>query len=136
MSTLTINFKKKISTRIKAALAVLACFGILFGAIAVTPLTANAQGSRYALTIRNYSRYRIDRLYLSTSDENSWGPDQLGQNVINANSAFTLTNIRPGEYDIKIVDRSGDGCTIRRVSVFEDKVWTLTTASLLQCQGY
>ena len=104
--------------------------------IAVTPLTANAQGSRYALTIRNYSRYRIDRLYMSASDENLWGPDQLGQNMIYSDSQFTLTNIRPGEYDIRIVDASGDRCTIKGVSVFENKIWTITTANLLQCEGY
>jgi hypothetical protein len=101
----TINFfSKRISARIRATMAVLGCFGILLGAVAMMPLSANAQGSRYALTICNYSRYRIDRLYLSASDENTWGPDQLGQRVMNVGTEFTLTNIRPGEYDLKVVD--------------------------------
>jgi hypothetical protein len=82
-------------------LVVLGCLGILLGAVAVAPLQANAQGSRYALTVHNRSRYQIDRLFLSSTDENNWGPDQLGQRVIYSNSDFTLTNIRPGEYDFK-----------------------------------
>jgi len=100
MSTLTMNFSKKISTRFKLALAGLGCFAICsrgcYGAA-----DANAQGNRYSLTVRNYSRYRIDRLYMSASDENLWGPDQLGRHTIYSDSQFTLTNIRPGEYDIR-----------------------------------
>jgi hypothetical protein len=136
MKRLKTIFNKGIFTRFKSAVAALGCLGILFGAVAVAPLQAKAQGSRYALTVHNQSRYQIDRLFLSASDVDSWGPDQLGQRVIYSYSDFTLTNIRPGEYDIKVVDHQGDGCVIRRVSVFEDKQWTLTDASLLRCEGY
>ena len=66
MSRLTMNFDKRLSTRLKAVLAVLGCLGLLLGAVA--PRKASAQGSRYVLTVRNQSRYQIDRLYLSTSD--------------------------------------------------------------------
>jgi len=122
--------------RFKTALATLSCFGLLLGAIAVTPVRANAQGSRYVLTVRNLTRFQIDRLYLSPSDDENWGPDQLGRRVIGAYSDFSLTNVRPGEYDIKVVDDDGDGCVIRRVSFFESKIWTLTNANLLRCEGY
>jgi hypothetical protein len=136
MTTLRTTTNKRVSMRLKAALVTLAFFGLLLGTVAVAPLRANAQGSRYLLTVRNQSRFQIDRLYLSASDEDNWGPDQLGRRVISAYSDFSLTNIRPGEYDIKIVDHDGDGCVIRRVSFFESRSWTITNANLLRCEGY
>jgi hypothetical protein len=134
MGRLSKNVNPKILDRTKRILAVLGCLTILGAAIATMPLAANAQGSRYSLTIRNQSRYRIDRLYMSTSDESTWGPDQLGRYVIRPNSQFTLNNIRPGEYDLKLVDEDGDACVIRRVDFFTNKSWTITTSMLVNCE--
>jgi hypothetical protein len=121
----TTNFSKNISTRFKGALAALGCFGILFGAVAMMPLSADAQGSRYGLTVHNRSAYTIYRLYVSRSDENNWGPDQLGRRVIAPGASFTLNNILPGEYDLKVVDQDGDTVVRRGINVFNDKTWTL-----------
>ena len=72
---------------------------ILTAFVSCVPYPATAQGSRYSLTVRNTSGYTIERLYMSPSDTNQWGPDQLGRHVIQSGGRFTLTDIRPGVYD-------------------------------------
>jgi len=111
--------------------------GILSGVVLATALVLfAAQGSRHSLTIDNASDYDIHRLYVSSSDVESWGPDQLGTRILRSGSSFTLSDIRTGEYDIKFVDRDGDPCVLRRIKIVEDASWRLTTDWLLRCEGY
>lgn len=103
----------------------------------VVPFPVSAQGSRYSLRIVNATSYDIENMYLSSSDSGVWGPDQLGPfRVIRSGSTFTLTDIRPGEYDIKFVDGGGDSCTLRYQNIFQDLSWRLTNSWLLSCEGY
>jgi hypothetical protein len=120
---MTTNERK--STRIKTALATLSCLVLLLGTVAVAPLQAHAQGSKYALTVRNRSANPVYRLYVSPSNTERWGPDQLGNRVIVPGSDFTLTNILPGEYDLKAVDEYGNEAVRRQINVFSDRSWTL-----------
>ena len=86
---------------------------------------AHAQGSRYALTVRNRSANPVYRLYVSPSNTERWGPDQLGNRVIFPGNEFTLTNILPREYDLKAVDEYGNEAVRRQINVFSDRSWTL-----------
>jgi hypothetical protein len=102
--------------------------------LAALPQTANAQGRRYILRIQNVSRFDIHRIYVSPSDSRNWGPDLLGDDVLRSGSAFTITDIRPGEYDIRFVDEDGDACILNDIAIFRSTSWTLTTAWLLNCE--
>ena len=110
--------------------AVLLALLISVGAIASQ--TVGAQGSRYSFTIHNHSRYVVHHLYLSSSERRSWGRDQLGNQEIDPGEEFTLTNIVPGEYDVKFVDKSEHEC-VRRVKICENTNWELTTNWLAAC---
>ena len=112
--------------------AILAVSMILLGSILPSPVSA--QGSRYSLTIVNDSSFDIERLYVSSSDFGVWGPDQLGLRVLRSGDTFTLTGIKPGEYDIKFVDQDGDTC-ILRYQVFRNLSWRLTNSWLLGCES-
>jgi len=103
---------------------------LLFGAV---PLT-RAQGSRCSLKIYNASKYSVYHLYVSSSEEEKWGPDQLGTRILWAGSTFTLTNIKVGEYDIKFVDQDLDACVLRNIKITDDTSWRVTTQWLLQCE--
>jgi hypothetical protein len=111
-----------------------AFLALLIGALVVVPQAAEAQGRRYMLTLQNRSSYDIHRLFMSPSDVENWGPDQLGTRVIHSGQSFTLTNITPGEYDIAIADEDGDKCILKAVPIFNDKSWSLSDQNLLQCQ--
>jgi hypothetical protein len=87
--------------------------------------------------IVNKSKYAIHHLYLSPSDKNTWGKDQLGSKVINPGASFTLQGIPCGLYDIKVADQDGDTCEIREVAMCRDHThWELTNDSLLKCEGF
>lgn len=61
-----------------------------------------------AFKFTNTGSLDICQLFLSPTDKNEWGPNQLpdGQKIA-AGSAFTLTNIPAGTYDAKAVGCDG-----------------------------
>lgn len=119
------------STFFRAAL-----LALVAGIPAVLPWAADAQDRKYSLKIQNDSRYDIYRLFMSESDEEEWGPDQLQTVVLESGETYTLTDIKPGEYDIKFVDEDGDECVLRDVAIFENTSWVLTTQWLVRCEKF
>jgi hypothetical protein len=112
-----------------------ALLALVVGIFAALPHTSAAQ-NRYSLKVMNRSKFDIYHLYMSSTEEDAWGPDQLGDDVLSAGGTHTITNIKPGEYDIKVVDEDGDKCVLNAVKMFEDKQWDITTAALLKCEGF
>jgi len=60
-------------------LACLAAIALLLGAG-----TAAAAKGKSAVTVKNKSHWEIHELYLSSSDQDEWGEDQLGHHTIAA----------------------------------------------------
>jgi hypothetical protein len=81
------------------------------------------------VVIVNNSNETIYRIFMSPSNQRSWGPDQLGSNVLLRGNRFRLTNIAPGRWDIRIVDRSGNSKEFRRQTVRAGRVYTLNVTS-------
>ncbi len=85
----------------------------------------------------NQSKWDIHHLFLSSVDEDSWGPDQLGEHVLESGGSFTLRGIPCDEYDVRIVDEDGDECVIEEIELCADRsVWKITNQDLLECEGY
>lgn len=97
---------------------------------------ANAAG-KSDVTVHNDSDFAIFHFFLSPSEEDQWGPDQLGDHVIKNGGSFTLTGVPCDEYDVKLVDEDGDECIVPAVDVCgEDDEWVITDDDLLECEGY
>lgn len=111
---------------------------ILAAALAVVASTlVVAAQKRVSVTIVNRSDWEIHELYLSPTDEDKWGADQLGNATIPARSGrFRLTGIPVGDYDIKIVDEDADECVVEGVEIGAEgsEEWVITSKDLLQCQ--
>lgn len=86
--------------------------------------------------IENASDWSIHQLYLSAVDEDDWGPDQLGEDVINPGEKFVLKKIPCDTYDIKLIDEDEDECVVQAVDVCGDDHWVITSEDLASCQGY
>ncbi len=97
---------------------------------------AEPASNRYSLSITNSSKYDIHRLYMSSSEDRNWGPDQLGDYILKTGQSYTITDIVPGEYDVKFVDEDGDECVLKNIQIFKNTSWELTTKWLTQCEGY
>lgn len=96
--------------------------------------SVDAGAHRYKVKITNDSRYDIHRIYMSSAESSNWGDDLLGASVLASDYTFTITDIVPGEWDIKFVDQDGDACVLRNVKVFQGLSWSITTDWLVSCQ--
>ena len=88
------------------------------------------------LIINNKSEYDIHELYVAKSKSSKWGPDQLRKDTIDAGEKFTLRNVDPGTYDLKVVDEDGTECMIEDADFDESKIWTITDKMLERCDKF
>lgn len=108
-------------------------------AIAMLATSSPVLAAKKSATIKviNQSKWDIHHLYLSSSDDQHWGPDQLGEDVLTKGDSITLTGIDCDDYDIKVVDEDGDECVIEQVSLCKDNsYWKITDKDLLECEGH
>jgi hypothetical protein len=102
----------------------------------VPPAEAQGRKSRSSVTFVNSTRWDIYSLFLSASNEDFWGPDQLGEDILFSGGRFTLTNIRCGYYDLMLVDEDEDQCVLTGVNICGSEHVVITDQDLLACEGY
>src|SRR5262245_19189123 len=88
---------------------------VLFGLGLVIAGTAVAKNA--TVTVVNQSDWTIEEFYLSSSEDEEWGPDQLGEQVIGTGESFKLNNIPCDTYDVMLVDEDGDDCVVEAVDI-------------------
>ena len=105
--------------------------------LAALALVATSIGVRALdLELSNASKTPLHHLYFSTVGEKNWGEDQLGdtdEDVVGPGDSYTLTDIEPGKYDLKLVASDGTECVLGNVRFGVDKTWTVTEAMLDSC---
>lgn len=89
-----------------------------------------AGGAPATLMINNISAEPIHYIYMSPSAQNTWGPDLLGEStVLDVGQSFTIQNIVGGQWDVKIVDGSGNCKLFWNQSFASGGVYTLDVGS-------
>ncbi len=71
------------------------------------PTYAIAGANQASLLVVNNSHESLFYIYLSPTSQSNWGPDQLGRNVVSVGNSWRF-GVTAGEWDIKVVDRSGN----------------------------
>jgi hypothetical protein len=108
-----------------------------FIAASVFALCVSAAPSKaIELEVQNNSKTKIVHLYMSAVDEKKWGEDQLGeddQDTIDPADSYTIEDIEPGVYDLKLVAEDGTACVLAHVRFAQGKVWTITEELLDTC---
>lgn len=104
---------------------------ILLGAALAAVATAAYASD---LIIQNESAWDIHRIYISSTDTESWGEDQLDDDILKSGQTLTLHGVSCDYYDVKLVDEDGDTCELRNVKLCSDKVWTIDDDELLECE--
>jgi hypothetical protein len=109
-------------------------FALALGLLAaIVPATAFAN----TVEVSNESDFVITHFHLSPVDEDSWGPDQLGDQVIGSGDSFSLSGVPCDSYDVKLIDEDGDECVVPGVDICGgDQGWVVTSEDLLECEGY
>jgi len=112
---------------------VLGCLVLV--ALAATPLLLRATTTPViSVTVTNSSNREIRHFYLSPSNEDNWGPDQLNNSTISAGGSHTFSNLSCEATNIKLVAEDQDGCFITKiVSCSENSAWTITNETARDC---
>lgn len=111
--------------------------GLALAALVVLSVPAQLHAAPKKATVKvvNKSDWQIDQFFLSSSEEDEWGPDQLGEEVIGSGESFSLKSIPCDTYDIMLVDEDGDECVVEEVDICGGaETWTITNKILLGCQ--
>lgn len=88
------------------------------------------------ITIQNDSSWVLTELYLSSVDDEAWGPDQLGADVVGSGESFTLTDVPCDIYDVRLVDEDDDVCVLGGVKLCANEArWHIRDKDLLSCQA-
>jgi hypothetical protein len=90
-----------------------------------------------SVTLANNSSFAIKHIFLSAYDQESWGADQLGADVLESGQAVKFEGIECNKYDLRLIDEDGDECVVQDIDLcLEDAQWELTNDNLLACQGW
>ena len=104
-------------------------------ALLVAPAVSLAAGES-VVKIKNDSEWVITQLYLSAVDDEEWGPDQLGEHMIESGGSFSLHGVPCDIYDVRLVDEDEDVCVVGGVKLCSEKAaWHITDKDLLTCQA-
>jgi hypothetical protein len=128
----SLPYPKEKTMKKKAALL---CAALV--ALAALTLTVDTQAAPKKANVKvvNKSDWEIHHFFLSSTTDDDWGPDQLGENVIGTDEAFTLKSIPCDAYDVMLVDEDGDECVVEDVDLCGgSETWTITNKILLGCQ--
>jgi hypothetical protein len=84
------------------------------------------------IIIQNGSSHAIHSIYLQRSGESAWAADELGLSVLAPGNRVTVA-AAAGVYDLKLLDRDGNVCVVKSVSLAEKQIVTLTDSMVSQC---
>lgn len=104
---MTRNFKTAgITFVVFAALFSIACGGAPSGsARELSPPTGQGPAT---VNVINSSNEAIHYIHMSPSAQDTWGSDLLGANVLMPGQSILLTGVGQGNWDIRLVDGSGN----------------------------
>jgi hypothetical protein len=87
-----------------------------------------------ALTIQNVSNYVIHEMYMTANDDNSWGPDLLGGDVLLPGEEGRVPAFSCAEYDLRLIDDDGGECIVNDIDLcFQEQAWTVNDVTLDAC---
>lgn len=126
------RIKVRSSNSLSTSLAVL---GIFIGIMVCAPLLSRAHAPATSITVVNNSSREIRHLYLSATDQNNWGPDQLLNSVIApSGGSFTLNDVACNASSIKVITEDHEGCFLYKiVTCAQATTWTITNDATPDC---
>ena len=107
---------------------------ILIAALCIPALLLSARPTTTTITVVNNSNQEIRHLYLSSVDQDNWGPDLLNNSVVRPGESFTINNPTCSDPQIKVVGEDQNGCFVSGVvSCSSNSTWTITTGDIPNC---
>jgi hypothetical protein len=109
---------------------------LILAAVVTAPLLSQAARFATSVTINNNSGREIRHLYLSPTNQDNWGPDQLAPTVISSGGSYTLNDVVCSGPDINVIAEDQDGCFMSRVvTCGQSTTWTIASDTARDCGG-
>lgn len=121
--------------RIAALRRPAACLAVAVCLVASLAAPLARSFDRVRVNVKNDSNYAIYHMYMSSTGDNRWGPDLLGDGILWPGSSAAVTAV-PGQYDLKLVDEDDDECAIPNLGVYQNESWRITNSLLLVCEVF
>ena len=107
---------------------------MVFGMFACLPLLLHAHAAATSITIANNSSREIRHVYLSPTNQDNWGADQLTGSIPPGGGSFTLGNVSCAGNGVKVIAEDQNGCFLYHVVACNDNVtWTITNDAVPDC---
>lgn len=84
------------------------------------------------LTLENNTDYDWYYVYVSDTDDNNWGQDQLGEEIMAAGGIISMP-LTPSTYDLRIEDEDGDICQEFGIEIQDDMTFSYDNNPYLEC---
>ena len=78
----------------------------------------------------NASGVTLYELYIAPCGSQHWGPDQLQGVALSSSRRFTIGDIQPGCYDVKVITPFWNECIIAGATLRGATAWTITPMML------
>jgi hypothetical protein len=105
---------------------------LISGLAALTIALATSQADAADFVLVNQSGLVVDQLYVSPCAGRHWGPNQLTGTLVETSRSFTISNLPPGCYDLKVVLPPWNSCIINGAAIFKSLVWTITWSTVTE----
>ena len=109
---------------------------VVIGMLSAVPLLSGAHApATTSITVVNNSSVDIRHLYLSPSNQDNWGPDQLSGAVISSGGgSYTLSSVSCEQTNIKVITEDQNGCFLYQVvSCGQSSTWTISNGATPDC---
>jgi hypothetical protein len=104
-------------------------------AVIVFAAFSSARSLTGSITIVNNSSRSISHVYLSHTNADDWGSDQLN-GAVGPGQSFTINNINWDQPQLKVIGEDQDGCFMSTVVDSNGSVtWTVTDSTSRNCGG-
>jgi hypothetical protein len=100
--------------------------------LAWIPAGASAKDTRFW----NLTANTITSLQLSPAGKNEWGRNQTdndGDRTVDHDERLKITDIVPGSYDVRFVDKGGRTCLVPNIEVTAGGVFSIEEKNLKDC---
>jgi hypothetical protein len=103
---------------------------------AAMPLLSSARARAASISIANNSGRSVIHVYLSHTDQDDWGPNQLGDSTIASGDSYTISNVSWDASQVKVVAEDSNGCFLYAVvSSSTDSTWAISASTPADCGG-
>jgi hypothetical protein len=109
---------------------------IVVGILTAVPLLSGAHTpAATSITVVNNSSRDIRHVYLSSTTQDNWGPDQLyGAAIGSGGGSYTLSNVSCEQTNIKVITEDQNGCFLYQVvACGQSSTWTITNDATPDC---